>query len=75
MREAVDRHELHEYLYRQIGRRPVVRIQQHKLAKGLDINKWTMSRIIHELIDDGRIKKIPDSVDRYIIQDPEPWRT
>lgn len=70
----MDRHALHEYLFGQVNRRGVVRVQQKELAKGLDINKWTMSRIIHELIDAGRIRKIPDSVDRYIIQDPAPWR-
>lgn len=74
MRERVDRHELHEYLFRLVNRRGVVRLQQNKLAKGLDISKWTMSRIVHEMIDDGRLKKIPDSVDRYVIQDPGPWR-
>lgn len=75
MRERVDRQALHEYLFRQVNRNSVVRIRQNKLAAGLDINKWTMSKIIHELVDDGRIKRQRGSIDYYRIEDPAPWRS
>lgn len=70
----VDRHALHEFLWRKADRRHVVRFEQAVLAEQIGVNKWTMNRIVNELIKAKRMKKVADTVGAYIVRDPAPWR-
>jgi hypothetical protein len=68
----VDRHALHEYLYKRANSRHIIRVHQAQLADDLGVNHFTVSRIFREFIAEGRAKKVgmsPDGVD-YSLADP-----
>lgn len=73
---GVDRHGLHKLLWTRRSRRDTVRVIQKDLAAEIGVNKWTMSRIMHELQNDGRIKVIgveKDTIRTFVIRDPKGW--
>lgn len=74
--QPVDRHALHRFLWERRSRRDTIRVVQQELADGLGVNKWTMSRIMHELQDDGRIKPVgieKGTIRTFVVRDPAEW--
>lgn len=69
----VDRHALHCTLFARASSRHVLRIHQQHLADELGVTKFTMSRLIRELVEAGRIRKLgagAKNVSTYVIADP-----
>lgn len=69
----VDRYELHQRFWDEADRLGRCLIYQKELAAQLDVTQATMSIIIGELVDEGRIKKISAkqrNIGVYLIRDP-----
>ena len=68
----IDRHQLHEFLWKKVNSRGIVRVHHQTLAEDLGVNHFTISRIFREFIKDGRAKKLDASVDgvAYLLRDP-----
>lgn len=73
MSAKIDRQALHDMLWEKADRVGKVEIYQTGLAEELGITKPTMSLIIKELTDDGRIRKLfarKANVGVYKVSDP-----
>ncbi len=71
--QTVDRLALHQSLWSRSDRFGKIQILQTELAEELGIAKPTMSNIIGELVQEGRIKKVAArkrNVGVYMILDP-----
>lgn len=75
--QRVDRDALHLYLYERSNSRSHIPIHQTELAEKLDITRGTMYRVIKEMVDAGRMRKV-ESLERnvkvYQIVDPAVWK-
>lgn len=74
MNTGVDRALLHGYLWSKTDRMNRIRLDQKALAAQLGVNHYTMSRIVHELLDAGRIRRLSighGNARTYIVADPE----
>lgn len=74
---AVDRDTLHRILAGRASVSGRLVIHQAKLAAELGVTKFTMSRIVHELLDTGRIRKLGSAkgnITTYIVADPDTWQ-
>lgn len=74
--QGVDRHALHRFLWERRSRRGSIRVVQKDLAEQIGVNKWTMSRIMHELADEGRIRQVAiekDTIRTFVVRDPALW--
>ncbi len=75
----VDRDGLHRYLYRKAGEvSPFHRmpIKQIALAEDLGLDSGHMHRIIKEMVEAGRLKKVESGVSGvgvYSITNPDEW--
>jgi DNA-binding transcriptional regulator YhcF (GntR family) len=69
--DKVDRHLLHEYMWKHSDRNGCFQMTQTALANGLGVNLQTMSTIFRELVSAGRIRKVGA---RFHVADPEKWR-
>lgn len=70
---AIDRADIHKKIWDQRNRRGIVKIFQKAFAAHLGISTPQMSRIIHELMEQGRIVKIGSryrNVGVYEVKDP-----
>lgn len=73
----LDRDALHVYLWERSS--PVthrITIHQGDLAEGLNVTRGTIVRVINEMADQGRLKKVEakkDNVRVYQITDPAVW--
>ena len=75
---AVDRDRLHALLFRRTNRFGKVKLIQKELAEEIGVNKFTMSRIMKEFLEDGRAKLLSRGKhdgNSYVIVDPEVWRS
>ena len=74
--QPIDRHALHEYLFRKADRVGRVTIVGTELGEALGVSKFTISRIMRELQDDGRVYKLSQGKHRntFVIRDPVGWR-
>lgn len=69
----VDRYDLHDHLWDKADRFGRCLIYQKELASELDITQATMSLIVKELTESGRIKKIAAkqrNIGIYVVRDP-----
>lgn len=74
---SVDIDALHAFLFKQADRRGRLKLRQSKLAGELGITKFTMSRVVSKMIDDGRMRQITTSEyarGYFHIEDPEVWK-
>jgi hypothetical protein len=72
----VDRDALHRLMWAEADSRGVLKLHQRTWARELAITHFTMSRIVHEFIDTGRLEKLGSSktnVSSYIVADPAAW--
>lgn len=69
----IDRVALHVYLWERTDRRKTIEVQNTKLAELLGLSVFTISRVMHELINAGRVKKVGRAkfaIATYLIRDP-----
>ena len=66
--DKIDRHMLHEYLWDRRMRGGLVPFSVTELAEKLGVTIETMSRIMRELRDSGRVRKTGS---KYFVNDPE----
>lgn len=74
---SVDRDVLHRILAGRASVTGRLKIHQAELAKELGVTKFTMSRIIHEFLESGRLRKLGSAkgnIATYIIADPDTWQ-
>lgn len=77
MSEAIDRDGLHRYLWRRSDRLGRLRLVQKELADGLGVTKFTISRIMKEFTDQGRVRSLgrgERSSHTYLVIDPDAWQ-
>lgn len=70
---AVDRVAVHMALWDKSDRQHKIEIYQKELAQKMSITQATMSLVIKDLSEEGRIKKIasrPRNVGVYVVRDP-----
>jgi CRP-like cAMP-binding protein len=73
----IDRDVLHRLLWARTDSRGTIRLHQAHLAEDLGVTKFTVSRIIHEFLDAGRISKVgaaKANIATYVVEDPKTWR-
>ena len=68
MAVGIDREMLHELLWERRYGDDLVEIHQQTLAEDLTVTKETMSRVIRDLITDGRLEKLGEHT--YRVYDP-----
>jgi DNA-binding MarR family transcriptional regulator len=66
-KDKVDRQLLHEYLWKNRGRGDMMMMGVGELAEKLGVTIYTMSTIMRELRDTGRVQKVRG---KYQIFDP-----
>lgn len=69
----IDLDELHARLWERTDRLGRIKLTQSKLAAELGITKYTMSRVVAKLIEDGCIRQISsrgNNAGRFIVTDP-----
>lgn len=69
----VIRHEVHKQLWQARNRKDCVQIHQKDFAGFIGIQPTHMSRVIKDLVEDGRIKKIAvrkANIGVYLIRNP-----
>lgn len=67
---------VHRALYERADRRECVTINQGELAVEFGVNKFTMSRTINKMVDDGRLQQITRNKHRFGIfkvSNPDDW--
>jgi hypothetical protein len=64
----IDRHLLHEYLWKTRGRGNFMTSTQTELAVEFHVTRPTMSLIFKEMAEDGRLKRVGT---KFLIFDPE----
>lgn len=74
--QRVDRDALHQFLYDRSNSKSHIRINQTELATQLDVTRGTMYRVLKEMLDSGRLRKV-EALERnigvYQIVNPEVW--
>lgn len=73
---GVHRGGLHVLLWQRRINSGGVRIVQHRLADELGVSKWSMSRILKRMADEGRLIPLPGSGNSsatYEVVDPAVW--
>lgn len=74
--QRVDRDALHQFLYERSNSRSQIRINQTELATQLDVTRGTMYRVLKEMLEAGRLRKV-EALERnvgvYQIVDPAVW--
>lgn len=65
--DKIDRHLLHEYLWSKRGRGDFMPFKVGELAEKLGVTIHTMSKILREMRDTGRVQKVGA---KYQIFDP-----
>ena len=71
--KTIDRVALHCDLWSKSDRLNRIEIYQKELAQTLGVTQATMSLIIKDLVEDGRVRKIaskPRNVGIYVVRDP-----
>lgn len=63
----IDRQKFHEYLWENRDRHDILKIKASDLAQTFGVTKWTMSNIMREMEETGRLKRIRK---RFKIIDP-----
>jgi hypothetical protein len=74
--QKLDRDALHRYLHDRCDAHGKVKVVQKLLAEQLDVTHYTISRILKEFVQEGRVKKLgkdAHNVSTYIVSDPETW--
>lgn len=75
--QRVDRDALHRFLYERSNSRSQIKINQTDLAVQLDITRGTMYRVLKEMVEAGRLRKV-EALERnvgvYQIVDPALWQ-
>lgn len=66
-KDRIDRHMLHEYLWKHRGRNDMMMLSVTELADKLNVTIFTMSKIFGEMREAGRVQKIGR---KYQIFDP-----
>jgi DNA-binding MarR family transcriptional regulator len=69
----VDRAALHRVLWRRTDRRRTLKIHQGMFGEELGISPWHLSRLLKELEDAGRVRKLTTDrhyVGTYVVYDP-----
>lgn len=72
--KALSLRALHGALWAARDRRNAVRLHQGQLAAEFDVNKYTMSRKVKELVEEGRIRRISNRrvlAGQFIVEDPD----
>lgn len=72
---AIDRQALHEFLWRKTNSRRIVTFKQTELAEALGITDFALNRILREMKDAGRLRKLSHNGHMYEVEDPRPWQT
>lgn len=74
--QRVDRDALHRYLYERSNSRSQIKVHQTMLAEQLDVTRGTIYRVLKEMVEAGRMRKI-ESLERnvkvYQITNPDDW--
>lgn len=75
--QRIDRDALHRFLYDRSNSRSQIKIHQTTLAEQLDVTRGTMYRVLKEMIEAGRLRKV-ESLERnigvYQITNPDEWQ-
>lgn len=69
----IDRVALHRVLWRRSGRRRTLKIHQGMFGEELGVSPYHLSRMLAELEDQGRLKKVANdrfNTGTYKIEDP-----
>lgn len=72
----IDDNVVHEFLWKRSDRRGVVRVEPESLMKFLGVNKYTVSRLVSRMVDDGRISQVTKRryrVGLFRVVDPEEY--
>lgn len=72
----VNRDALHRYFWRKANRRHHLSISVKEIAEQLGVNERHMGRIMNEMEETGRVKKLrpgPHNVGVFAISDPDTW--
>jgi predicted transcriptional regulator of viral defense system len=72
--KALSLHVLHDALWQRSDRRNAVSVSQGDLATEFGVNKFTMSRKVKALVDEGRIRRISNGrylTGKFIVEDPD----
>ncbi len=75
--KAIDHDAFHAFLYNRAGRRGRIELQQTQLAAEIGVTKYTMSRIIAQMLEDGRLHQISKKRNNrgyFVVEDPETWK-
>jgi hypothetical protein len=73
---SVDRDGLHRYLFRKSDAHGRIQIGHMQLAELLHVHHSTITKIMREFLEQGRLRKQRVDVGRlttYIVVDPETW--
>lgn len=73
----IDVDAVHAYLFSKTDRLGRVKIRQKELGEHLGHAKFTISRLVARLEDEGRIRKISSgkkAVGMFIVEEPEVWK-
>lgn len=64
-------------MWRRAGSGGKLTLDQGKLAEEMNLSRMTISRVIHEMMAEGKMKKIGERkfrVSVYKVTDPEVWK-
>jgi Fe2+ or Zn2+ uptake regulation protein len=70
----LDREALHRYLWDRSSHSHRIKIHQGRLAEALNVTRGTVVRVLKEMGEAGRIRKVeslPDNIGIYKIADPD----
>jgi hypothetical protein len=76
MSTGLDRDGFHELLWQRRAPNGSLRITQTRLAREFHVNKFTMSRILKSMSEEGRLRPISTgggSPNTYEVVDPVEW--
>lgn len=74
---GLDRDALHSFLWDRTDSKDVIRIVQRELAEQLGVTIYTMSRVVKEFCQEGRLKKVQTSnhnIQSYVVCEPGAWK-
>lgn len=74
---AVDVNAFHAILWEEKDRLGRVKLVQSERAVALGVTKFTMSRIVAKMVQDGRIRQISRKkhlMGHFVVMDPADWR-
>jgi predicted transcriptional regulator len=75
--QRIDRDALHRFLYDRSNSRSHIKINQTELATQLDVTRGTMYRVLKEMLEGGRLRKVETlerNVGVYQIVNPDTWQ-